>query len=232
MLITNFYKAQTERLEEDDIQAVYACLQNWGEQESKDRRRALFAFFNSGEHSGASQQHRHVQFIPVESMAADIPGQKWELLLSKLTTESRDVPFTYFWSPIPLKPSPAQLHQIYSKLYDSAAAVVRDYDKSNPGKLEKHDADDGGSTFSYNLAMTTSAMVICPRRSEAMPLKRDDGSDVGFAALNGTLLAGSMMVKDQEEWDLLRSRPGILDDVLAAIGIPPEAVEYHSGAKI
>jgi ATP adenylyltransferase len=65
-----------------------------------------------------------------------------------------------------------------------------------------------------------------------MPLKRDDGSDVGFTALNGTLLAGSMMVKNQEEWDFLRSRPGVLDDILGAIGIPPDAVEHRSGAKI
>jgi ATP adenylyltransferase len=232
MLVTKTYKTQTERLEQDDIQAGYACLQNWGEQEPKDRKRELFAFFNSGEHSGASQPHRHLQFIPVENIAADIPGQKWELLMSRLTTESRDVPFTYFWSPIPLKPSPAQLHQIYSKLYDSAAAVVRDYNKINSGKLEKHDAEDGSSTFSYNLGMTTSAMVICPRRSEAMPLKRDDGSDIGFTALNGTLLAGSIMVKNQEQWNFLRSRPDVLDDILGAIGIPPDAVEHHSGAKI
>lgn len=232
MLITKNYKEQTERLEQNDIQAVYACLQNWSEQEPNDRKRELFAFFNSGEHSGASQTHRHVQFIPVESMIADIPGQKFELLLSKLTTESRDMPFTYFWSPIPLKPSPAQLHQIYSKLYDAAAAAVRDYNKSSLGKLETHDSKDGNFTFSYNLGMTTSAMVIYPRRSEGMPLKRDDGSDVGFVALNGTLLAGSMMVKNQEAWNFLRSRPGILDDILGTIGIPPEAVEYHSGAKI
>ena len=231
MLITKVYKAQTERLEQNDIQAAYACLQNWGEQEPKDRKRELFAFFNSGVHSGASQPHRHLQFIPVENMAADVPGQNWELLLSKLTAESRDMPFTYFWSPIPLKPLPAELHQIYSKLYNSAAAVVRDYNKSNL-RNEKHDSEDGSSTFSYNLGMTTSAMVICPRRSEAMPLKRDDGSDIGFTALNGTLLAGSMMVTNQEEWDFLRSKPGIIDNILAAIGIPPESVEHGSGAKI
>jgi len=231
MLVTKINKPQTERLEQDDIQAVYACLQNWGEQESQDRKRELFAFFNSGEHSGASQAHRHVQFIPVEDMAADIPGQKWELLMSRLTTESGNLPFTYSWSLIPSKPSPAQLHQIYSRLCDSAAAAVRD-NKSKLGKLEEHDSEGSSSTFSYNLGMTTSAMIICPRRSEGMPLKRDDGSDVGFTALNGTLLAGSMMVKHREEWDYLRSRPGILDEILSAIGIPPETIEHNSGAKI
>lgn len=42
----------------------------------------LFAFFNSGKHSGASQPHRHIQFLPVEEMVDDAnPGKGWRLLL-------------------------------------------------------------------------------------------------------------------------------------------------------
>ena len=51
-------------------------------------------------------------------------------------------------------------------------------------------------------------------------LRRDDGSDIGFVALNGTMLAGTLMVKYQEEWDVLRIEPEKLDTLLEAIGIP------------
>ena len=51
-------------------------------------------------------------------------------------------------------------------------------------------------------------------------LQRDDGSDIGFVALNGTILAGTLMVKYQEQWDVLRAEPEKLDTLLEAIGIP------------
>jgi ATP adenylyltransferase len=51
-------------------------------------------------------------------------------------------------------------------------------------------------------------------------LRREDGSDIGFVSLNGTTLGGTMMVKHQEEWDLLRSKPEMLDSILSGIGFP------------
>ena len=68
--------------------------------------------------------------------------------------------------------------------------------------------------------MTTSGMVILPRRAEGTMLRRDDGSEIGFAALNGTTLGGTMMVKHQDEWDMLRQKPGLLDHILSGIGFP------------
>lgn len=68
--------------------------------------------------------------------------------------------------------------------------------------------------------MTTEGMVIMPRRSEGGTLRRDDGTEVGFIALNGTTLCGTLMVKYQEEWDILRAQPEKLESILAAIGIP------------
>jgi ATP adenylyltransferase len=68
--------------------------------------------------------------------------------------------------------------------------------------------------------MTTTAMAILPRRCEGSTLVRSDGSDIGFVALNGTALAGTLMVKYQEEWDVLRAQPEKLDQILGAIGLP------------
>lgn len=232
MLVTKANKAQTQKLEQDDIEAVYSCLRSWAEDDDDENARELFAFFNSGEHSGASQAHRHVQFIPVEGMAADIPGRSWKLLMTRLCEGATTVPFTYFWSPLPENPTAAELYRIYEGLHNAAASAVRNYIKSHPDELDAHDCSDGSSEFSYNLGMTMSTMIICSRRMEGAPLKSEDGAEIGFVTLNGTLLAGSMMVKRQQEWNYLKSTPGILDEILSKIGIPSTSIAHPSNAKI
>jgi sulfate adenylyltransferase (ADP) / ATP adenylyltransferase len=71
-------------LEEDDLAVTYECLKEWEKDtaggERKDKK--LFAFFNSGAESGASQPHRHLQFLPVESVKGDEDG--WELLIDRI----------------------------------------------------------------------------------------------------------------------------------------------------
>jgi ATP adenylyltransferase len=132
------------------------------------------------------------------------------------------LPFVYFARTFDAEPSGSELLRVYNELYDAARKAVVRYIASHPGHLALHSTDEGDSAISYNLAMTTAGMVILPRRAEGTML-RADGTDIGFVALNGTTLAGTMMVKHQEEWDVLRSRPGALDEILAAIGIPRES---------
>jgi sulfate adenylyltransferase (ADP) / ATP adenylyltransferase len=80
ILATTKFKEQTDLLEEQDIEAAYKCLKAYG-----DCGEELFGFFNSGEHSGASQAHRHIQFLPVESMRSGIEGaSQWSILTDKL----------------------------------------------------------------------------------------------------------------------------------------------------
>ena len=85
------------------------------------------------------------------------------------------------------------------------------------------------TSISYNLAMTTSVMVICPRRSEASMLVIEDDEpspkgrgNIGPVALNGTMLAGTLMVKTEREWDALRGGNGgsLLTKVLEDVGVP------------
>lgn len=133
-----------------------------------------------------------------------------------------DVPFTNFACAFESEPSGPQLLSIYNELHTAAKEAVDRFIATNPKELELHSIDGGDSPISYNLSMTTAGMVILPRRSEGAMLHRDDGSEVGYVALNGTTLGGTLMVKYQEEWDALRERPELLDDILTAIGIPSE----------
>lgn len=82
MIATRVYKEQTHLLEDDDLGITHACLKAWEAQRGEEATgRRLFAFFNSGRFSGASQAHRHVQFLPVEEMAGGSSGDDWKPLI-------------------------------------------------------------------------------------------------------------------------------------------------------
>lgn len=51
-------------------------------------------------------------------------------------------------------------------------------------------------------------------------LRRDDGSEVDFVALNGTVLAGTLMVKNEEAFELLKEDASRLGKILKGIGLP------------
>lgn len=80
ILATTAFKEQTDLLEAEDIEAAYKCLKAYWENGEE-----LFGFFNSGDHSGASQPHRHIQFLPVESMRDGIENPSgWNVLVGSL----------------------------------------------------------------------------------------------------------------------------------------------------
>ncbi|KAF2202900.1 Ap4A phosphorylase-like protein II [Delitschia confertaspora ATCC 74209] len=230
ILATKAYKPQTHILEQDDLEITYKCLRLW-ESEEEGRKGKLFAFFNSGEYSGASQPHRHLQFLPVESMKSGGDCSGWDLLF-ELNSASppvgypEGVPFTHFALVLPSEPTAEDLMRTYQFLYNGAKRAVEKHIRTNPASgFKLYGSEDGSVPISYNLAMTTTTMAICPRRSEGYMLRREDGSEIGFVALNGTTLGGTLMVKNEEEWDVLRTQPKKLDTLLQAIGIPKEPVQ-------
>ena len=142
--------------------------------------------------------------------------------------QNTNIPFAHFGRKFDSEPTGQQLASMYNELYALAKDTVDDFIAQNPNEFALHPTEGGDSPISYNLAMTTEGMVVLPRRSEGTMLQRPDGSEIGFVALNGTTLGGTMMVKHQEEWDLLRSQRGKLDSILNAVGIPRNAETYKS----
>ncbi|KAK5153041.1 hypothetical protein LTR04_006274 [Oleoguttula sp. CCFEE 6159] len=203
ILATKINKQQTHLLEQDDLVATYACLRAWESEHGAGGEKRLFAFFNSGEHSGASQGSKELRALP-------------------------KLPFTHFAAPVPVSPIPSHLFKLYTDLYEAAASAVRSYIRSHPGDLELHSGEGGAAPISYNLAFTTAGMIICPRKKEGGLLRRDDGTEVGSVALNGTILAGTLMVKDEGEWALLKNDNGKLNELLRAVGLPQEYTTIDS----
>ncbi|KKZ62656.1 hypothetical protein EMCG_00339 [[Emmonsia] crescens] len=239
ILATKAYKPQTDLLEKEDLQATLQCLKAWQKHEGPVGSKRLFAFFNSGEHSGASQPHRHLQFLPVEKMAQP-DDERWKPLIDGNCSSasgnfdhpsSFNLPFACYVVNLLAEPSADELHQSYLQLYRMAVKAAK---QSPDAQLNVGDPEnlkiDGPTAISYNLAMTTSRMMICPRKSESAwlpidPIHRNETLEAGLISLNGTILAGTLMVKAAIEWDVLRKQPDILKPVLEAIGFPDPFVQ-------
>lgn len=239
ILATKPFKEQTDILEKEDLEVTYACLKAWSEDAPQGyalaSQRRLFAFFNSGEYSGASQPHRHLQFLPVEAMRGS-ESDPWTPLIDRFSTTGDAVtdssgfqqlpqlPFVHFALPIPPNASAETLHQIYLSLYKAAVTAVNNA-ASESARDHLPLTTEGPAAISYNLAMTVSTMMICPRRSEHAQLTIDpagaqDVVQAGLLSLNGTILAGTLMVKAEAEWNELRSKQANLNSVLATIAFP------------
>ncbi|KKK17418.1 hypothetical protein ARAM_004784 [Aspergillus rambellii] len=231
ILATKAWQSQTDLLERRDLAAAYACVKEWRDEPQTNgpaTPRRLFAFFNSGDESGASQPHRHLQFLPVEAMSQDDPSGAWRPLIDAISSQPgspdskyrclAQLPLAHFALPLPSNPSAEVLHDIYISLYRAAAAAAG-------VPKPQAQATTGPAVIPYNLAMTESMMMICPRKTQRAFISVDaaaskDVAEAGVVELNGTILAGTLMVKAEAEWDELRQNPDTLTNVLADIGFP------------
>ncbi|KFA63149.1 hypothetical protein S40285_04775 [Stachybotrys chlorohalonatus IBT 40285] len=233
ILATREYKLQTHVLEEPDLEATLACIQAYEEASlSQDRDEAasaaggLYAFFNCGEHSGASQPHRHIQLLPVAKMREGLDaGSAWEVLADRLHTNK--APFWTFSEKISLDISGKDLYATYLRLYRQACRAVATHQGASSATADA--PSKGEARISYNLAMTKSTLVVCPRLAEGAKIMSTEGDILGSLALNGTLLAGTALVKNELEWEALTGDPAGLLRVLKGIGIPRDAALEEGG---
>lgn len=221
---------QTDILEELDLSATYACIKAWEEASGDDEEGRLFAFFNSGDHSGASQVHRHLQFLPNQDMLLGSQHSgEWKLLIRSMRSRAHPhlpllynpaLPFVHHATKLDADISASSLYSKYIMLMKAALSASQSSTGEPSGDLEEHVqiAENGRTTFSYNLALTTDTMAICPRKSESAPI--EGLSDEHEVAINGTILGGTLMVKNETEWNTLRQKPHMLDSILESIGYP------------
>jgi ATP adenylyltransferase len=138
-------------------------------------------------------------------------GSEWAVLADKMCGQENTLPFAIFTSLITAEMSAEERHRTYLSLYKRAVrATLADVEATMEGEAQ----------ISYNFAMTSTSMALCPRTAEGMRIKDDKGNEIGSIALNGTVLAGTALVKSRAEWDALRTNNPTLFNVLGGIGVP------------
>jgi sulfate adenylyltransferase (ADP) / ATP adenylyltransferase len=224
ILATKKFIPQTNLLEAEDLWAAYNCILDFDK-----FKEDLFVFYNSGRAAGASQPHRHMQLIPVESMRRGLEtapnGTKWEVHSGK------DRPFPHFkcnWNPEDL--TAAGLHSVYLRLYSRARqCLMRSETLERSIRAREKEAGIQGAMIDYNLTLSKHYMEICPRVRESGRIRSDADDDDPNATIsfNGTLLGGTALVKSKAVWESLRRNPeglqNAIDDAFRDVPkLPPE----------
>ncbi|ORY81356.1 hypothetical protein BCR37DRAFT_380163 [Protomyces lactucae-debilis] len=192
LCVTNDFIPQTGRLRPQDLVQMWQIL---GELAPDCRP---YGFFNSGEKAGASQQHRHMQFMRVSELDAAKKGLETlpeAIMRLQHVYESQhadvfvhpDLPAAHFLVMLPEGASQTYIFKQFNRLHELAQEA---YDASITGDTHKDESEE----MPYNFLMTKRCMMILPRSTGAY-----EGCGVG-----GTCLVGCLCVENQDDVELLK----------------------------
>lgn len=179
LIVTRDFEPQTDLLNVEDFAALWFCLQEIDG----------LAFFNGGEAAGASQDHKHLQLIPLPFMA-DVVHLPIAPAISKIafensfgTVESFSFCHQVARLNLSVADSPQKAAEIMLERYYSLLERV--------GLTANSDAQQPPA---YNFLATREWMLIVPRSQgsfKSIPI-----NSLGFA--------GSLFVRDRHSWELLQ----------------------------
>ena len=106
LLVTFQFEKQTDPLSKDDLENAFEIITEIDG----------FGFFNSGEHSGFSQEHKHIQIIPYEKLTRFPLDQHASLIIQDAPFTLPIYDFKHFFHAIPAANPKKALHKIYNKL--------------------------------------------------------------------------------------------------------------------
>ncbi|QBM90227.1 ATP adenylyltransferase [Metschnikowia aff. pulcherrima] len=198
MLVTKSFKPQNSPLAPSELVATFMVLKKLACDADDD----WFAFYNCGPSSGASQPHKHIQFMTLpqnhhpfaeklaESNDHFIPSQKREAL------QDPNMPFAHFVARLPSEID-ERLEEVLLLIFYALVQKVFDV-------LKNHDVDH----ISYNFCATTKYMMLVPRSNA-----KYEGTGINSCGFMGLVLC-----KDNKTAEQMK-RCGF-ENVLAAIGFP------------
>jgi len=191
LLVTKEFAPQTTPLTPEQLSKSYQLLQAANRAGKK-----LLSFFNCGVLSGASQPHKHVQFLPLEGDAPIERLAKRTKLEQPDKPFALDVPYANFVLRLPSSTrdsSPSELSQIlepsFMVLLDLVINNIRRQQDYPPGKP------------SFNVLLTLEHLHLIPRRQEAHVLEAT-GEELPVNSLG---FAGMLLVKSEAELEAVKN---------------------------
>jgi ATP adenylyltransferase len=180
LIVTRVFEDQRCQLTQKDCEALLIGLTELDG----------LAFYNAGPEAGASQSHKHLQFVPFNSTLVPLPIDPLLRFpqADGMVGALPDLPFRHVGAPMdpdwtnPEKNSGASLHASYRKLLRAAGLSV--------------DATSGSHmpTARYNLLVTRKWKLLVPRSRECF-----EG-----ISINALAFAGAFLVKDNQQLETLR----------------------------
>ena len=182
LIVTRDFEHQDQTLTFEDFQALGRCMTEYDG----------LGFYNSGTVAGASQAHKHLQLVPLP-MAADGPRVPIEPLLEvddsdAASSQNTSLPFPHAVERLDPRAvlgldSAAQL--MLNTYFDLLQAVGIPYRSDADSQVDKP----------YNLLVTRQWMLLVPRTRESFET----------ISLNSLAFAGALLVRNQQELDLLKT---------------------------
>ncbi|KAF8554196.1 hypothetical protein OG21DRAFT_1509208 [Imleria badia] len=205
LLVTKEFSPQTSPLLPQDLVQTYLLLLA-----ARQANKHFIAFYNCGPNSGASQPHKHVQFIEVDN-----DGPPIEKIARKTVLEVSGKPFAisslpyanhvFRLPPLSGNLSVGELSQAlfppFLSLLDLVISTVR------------HDPDYPSGSPSYNVIFTLEHMHLIPRRHEAYKIEETQQQ----ISVNSLGFAGMLLAKSESELEAMK-KEGI-GKILRGVGL-------------
>jgi ATP adenylyltransferase len=184
LIVTRDFQHQEHLLTLEDFEALWLCLREY----------PALGFYNGGQAAGASQQHKHLQLVPLPLYPGQT-GTPFDPLYNNAPKDEglhrlKQLPFLHYWSPLPgeLADNPMAAAKLtlprYLQMLKSAGI---DKVKGAGGNYQ---------SAPYNLLLTRDWMLLVPRTQESYQ----------GISVNSLGYAGSLFVKDLNDLDRVKHK--------------------------
>lgn len=209
LLTTSEFQSQNAPLSASDLTASFRIL------EQLDLKSRHFGFYNCGDSSGASQAHKHVQFMELPAnfvpFADYLAGQEDPFIANsrKEPLQSSKLPFAHFILPLPASKDALYqddyLTMAFSSLLARCMTVFRE-----------HDCDIG-----YNVIFCKKWIMLVPRSKSVYTARIAEGEPELTLGINSCGFLGLILVKNEALKQLvLKVSP---EAILQELGFPNTA---------
>jgi sulfate adenylyltransferase (ADP) / ATP adenylyltransferase len=185
LIVTNTFEHQETLLTVRDFQAIWRCMTEF----------EGLAFYNGGEIAGASQDHKHLQLIPLPmaSTGREVPMESLFEQAQKTPGMVPGIPFVHAFKrfssivDIPHSMAALALHQMYRLMLQQVGMNLF---------TEREETLQSGP---YNLLFTRQWMLLVPRSREFFE----------SISVNALGFAGAMLARNPEEMALIEKKGGM-----------------------
>jgi len=186
LMVTKEFRPQSSPLMPSELLHAYLLLLS-----QRRSGRKFFSFYNCGNDSGASQAHKHIQFVPFDGEG----GPPIERLARQAQLEFTDRPFSlkelsyashiFRFPPdmgtLSIDHLEAILSSAFIQLLDLSISTIR------------HDPEYPTGSPSYNVILTLEHLHLIPRKHETYTLP-ETGDKIN---INSMGFAGMLLVRDE-----------------------------------